>query len=138
MNGIEKVIEYIKAEAAAECEDIRKKAAEECERIRAGYTRMEQDEYWKYLSVGAKEAEQRIEQLTDLAGQESKKQVLATQREMVDAAFELAVKKLLEIPVNDYLALLSGLGVASDCSPEALVELYKEDLTPDVTASLFD
>lgn len=138
MNGIENIIERISAQSAAECDEIAQNALEECERVRADYAKMEQDEYWKRLAAGAKEAEQRLEQLNNLADQESKKQVLLTQREMADAAFDLAARKLLELPAGEYSALLESLGIDGDCDAYALVARYKEELMPDVMVSLFN
>lgn len=138
MNGIEGIIEYIKLQSAAECEAITAEAAQECERIRTEYARTEQDEYWKYLGIGAKETEQRLAQLNDLAEQEAKKQVFITQQEMVEAAFTLAAGKINELPGEEYSGLLEKLGVESDCGAEALVGRYKEELYAEVMAALFD
>ena len=138
MNGIENVIARIKAESAAECEDIAQKSVEDCERIRAEYAQAEQDEYWKYLGAGAKDTEKRLEQLNDLAAQESKKQVLVTQQEMVEAAFALAAEKLRKLPGDEYQAILLRLNMKADASPSALLAKYKEKLSPSVLAALFD
>ena len=138
MNGIEAVISKIKTETAAECEEIAKKAAEECARITAEYSKKEQDEYWKYLGEGAKETEKRLEQLSDLADQESKKQIIATREEMAEAAFALATEKLENMPENEYAALAAKHGMAPGAAPAELVAKYKEKLSRVVASALFD
>lgn len=138
MNGIEDVIAHIKAESERQCAEIERDAAAECERIRANYSQMEQDEYWKYLGAGAKETEKRLEQLNSLAEQESHKRLTATQTEMADSAFDLAVEKLRQAPASSYQALLSKLGPETDCTAESLIANYKESMITDVISALFD
>jgi vacuolar-type H+-ATPase subunit E/Vma4 len=138
LEGIERVVEQIKIDAAAECERIAQEAAEECARIRAQYAQTEQDEYWKMLGTGAKETEKRVGQLNDLASQESKKQVLATQQEMIDATFDLAQEKLLNLSKREYAAILERHSIKSDCMPDALIARFKEELSPEVSAALFE
>jgi V/A-type H+-transporting ATPase subunit E len=138
MNGIENIIEHIQLQSDIECEEIVREAVEECERIRAEYARKEQDEYWKHINIGAKETERRLGQLGDLADQEAKKQIDALHREMVTAAFDLAITKLLELPEHEYTELLVRHDVNTDCSAADLISKYKEELTPHVISALFD
>ena len=138
MNGLEKIIEYIKADSDAQCAEIERDAAAECERVRSEYAKKEQDEYWKYLGVGAKEAEQRLAQLNELADHESKRQIILTQQEMVDAAFSLAAAKLTELPENEYIELLAKYGADPELSAEDFIAQFREDMTSDVRAALFD
>jgi len=138
MNGIDKVIDHIKSEAAALSEEITRSAAEQCERLRAQYAQTEQDEYWKSIDAGTKEAERRMERLNTLAEMESNKQILATQQEMITEAFELAAKKLSELHKADYAALLNRLSMKSGTSPEDVVARYKSELSPRVASALFN
>lgn len=137
MNGLEKLTEYIKSETKAECEDITRKAAEECERIRAEYAKAEQDEYWNTINIGTKEAERRMERLSTLAEMEANKQVLATQQEMIAEAFDLAAKKLLELPEKEYSALLAKLNMKAGTNASDVVAKYKNELSPRVASVLF-
>ena len=135
--NIDKIISHIKAEADLENAEIIQNAVDECNRIRAEFAKTEQDEYWKYLAAGAKETEQMLEQLNGLAAQEAKKQLLATQQEMVDAAFALAAEKLRELPERKFREILKKHKLAAGSSTEALVAHFKEDLSPTVFQSLF-
>jgi len=138
MNNIEKIIEYIKAQNIAECEDISQTAADECEHIHAEFARLEQDEYWKAIDVGTKETEQRLESLKELAAAEAKKQIDSLHNEMLDEAFALAAQKLLALPKGDFDALLIRLGTPPGISPDALLSRYRAELAPDVISTLFD
>jgi len=197
MTGIEKILAHIEAESMAECAQIDRAASEECGRIREKYAQAERDEYERLIDAGTKEAKHRLERLGNLAALEAKKQVLVTCHEMVDAAFELAAKKLRTLPeYTEFLARLAAAATitgeeaivfsASDlkkighevqsaanaalnaggktarltlseksadisggfilyggdfvvnCSIEALIERYRSELTPEVSAMLFD
>jgi len=127
MNGIEKILEHISSESAAECAAIEKSAVEECERIRAEYARAEQDEYWELINSGTKEAERRLQRMGSLAALESKKLVLATQQEMIAAAFELAVKQILELPERDYVDFLAKLACTASLNGTETIILSKSD-----------
>ena len=127
MNGIEKILTHIKSESDAECEAIAATAAKECERIRAEYSKMEQDEYWKLVNTGAKEAERRLERLGSLAVLESKKHVLMTQQEMVTEAFEHAAKALIGLPENDYVRFLAKQACAASLSGAEAIILSPSD-----------
>ena len=127
MNGIEKIIEHIKAKSAAECQAISKSAEDECARIRAEYKQAEQDEYWKAMGAGTKEAERRLERLNSLAALESKKKVLATQQEMIAEAFEHAAKKLLSLPETEYIAFLAKLACKASLTGTETIYLSASD-----------
>jgi len=138
MRNIEKITEYIKTQTIAECEEISRTAAEDCERIRAEFNQAERDEYWKFIDIGTKEAERRLESLKELAAAEAKKQIDALQTEMLDEAFTLAAGQFLGLPGADYKKILKKLGIDTECGPDALLARYKDELTPDVISALFD
>ncbi|MDR0491631.1 MAG: hypothetical protein LBH28_10360 [Oscillospiraceae bacterium] len=127
MNGIEKILEHIKSESAAECNAIAQSAAEECERIRAEYAQTEQDEYRELVNNGAREAERKLERQSSLAALESKKLVLATQQEMIAAAFELAATLILKLPEREYIEFLAKLACTAALTGTEKIFLSKAD-----------
>ena len=128
MNGIEKILEHISSESATECAAIAKDAADECERVRAEYAKAEQDQYWELVNNGTKEAERRLERMNSLAALESKKHVLATQQDMIVAAFDLAANKLLDLPDSDYVEFLAKLACSASLTGTEKVVLSSSDL----------
>ena len=128
MNGIDKIIGHINSESASECDSIAKTAAEECDQIRADYAKAEQDQYWQLINEGTKDAERRLERLNSLAALESKKHVLATQQELIVAAFDLAAKKLLELPRQEYVTFLAKLASAAAITGTESIVLSASDL----------
>ena len=127
MNGIEKIIEYIRSESKAECEAIETAAAEECARIRSEHAKTEQEEYWKMIDAGRKEADLRLSRLNSLAALEAKKQILMTQQEMVSSVFELAVWKLVDLPKDEYISLLAKLACSVSASGDETIILSRSD-----------
>ena len=127
MNGIEKILDHIKAESDAQCEEIERAAAEERERIAADYADKERDEYRKLLDAGANEAQRRLERLNSIAALESKKHVLMTQQEMVTVAFEQAANKLLELPKSEYVSFLAKHAAAASLSGVEQIVLSPAD-----------
>jgi V/A-type H+-transporting ATPase subunit E len=113
-NGIEKIIDHIEAEAAAERAAILAEADARCEEILASYAKTAAEEYQKIVSAGAAEAQQRISRLGSTAALEAKKQVLAAKQEMVNAAFERAAELLIGLNEDRYVPLLARL--AADAS----------------------
>jgi V/A-type H+-transporting ATPase subunit E len=113
MNGIQKIIERIEADAAAERADLTAEAEARCAEIEAKYAQTAQAEYQKVITNGEKTAGQRLERRASVAAIEAKKQVLTTKQEMVQAAFERAVQLLAELPDEQYTALLAGLASAA-------------------------
>lgn len=109
MNGIQKIIDHIKADAEAECALIAAQAEISCAEMSAVYAKSEQSAYEKIVSDGAKKAEQQLERLTSVAALEAKKQVLATKQEMVLATFERAAELLSDLPDDRYVPLLARL-----------------------------
>ncbi len=114
MNGIQKIIDRIEADAAAEQAQIKADAEARCAEIEAQYTETAQAEYQKIITDGEKLIKQRLERQTSAAALEAKKQVLAAKQEMVQAAFERAARLLSELPDAQYIKLLAQL--AADAS----------------------
>jgi len=138
MNNINKITEYIKAEAEAQCKEIAHKAAEECERILTGSAQAEQAEYWKAINAGTRETEQRLKLLGNLAADEADKQIAALHQEMLDEAFAMAAQKLGELPKKEYGELLKRLALDPGCSAEVVVSTYKNALSLSVVSALFE
>jgi len=108
MNGIDNIIERIKADTEDEIKALEAETQKACEEITSGYEARRQDVYWARLRVGTKAAEQRLERLRGMAEMEAKKQLLALRQEMVAMAFDLAVKRLSTLPEDEYVELLAG------------------------------
>ncbi|MDR2357281.1 MAG: hypothetical protein LBD92_04245 [Oscillospiraceae bacterium] len=111
MDGIQKIIDRIDADSAAERAEITAQAERQCAEIKAEYSKAEQDAYWKIVSEGAREAEQRVERLGSIAKLEAKKQILAAKQELVSRAFDRAAELIAQMPADRYVSFLVDLAV---------------------------
>lgn len=138
MQSFDKILDYIKHESESECKEIALNATRECERIKSDFSKKEQDAYWNCVSQGAKEVEERVSQLSELAAQQARKMVEATEQDMLDEVLELTTRKLSSLPTRNYKELLKKLNIEEGCRPEYLVHQYRNELAPTVISALFD
>ena len=113
MNGIEKITERIAAQSDADVKALMDRANAQAKAIYDGYQAAADQEC---------EAAQRLERLGSVAQLVARKLQLKTKQEMLAEAYDLAYKKLLELPEDQYAQLLTRLAVnASQTGTEALV-----------------
>lgn len=111
MNGIEKIIDRISGDARREIDDVLAQARAQAEEITAQYQAQAKAEADDILVRGEKAAEERGERLASVAQLECRKGVLAAKQEVIDEAFQLAMKKLVALPQPEYISLLVDLAV---------------------------
>ena len=122
MNGIEKItariredgqkeIDAVLAEARAQAAEITAKAQAEAKAAAA-----------EVLAQGRRAAAEREDRMVSTAQMECRKAVLAAKQDVIEEAFQAAHKKLLELPSEQYVALLAELAAqASVTGKEKLV-----------------
>ena len=120
MTGIEKITGRIEADARAEAANIAAEANAKCAEIRAEYEKKAEDAYWETLRSGVKECEDRADRLGRLAGMEARKSTLNLKQTMVGEAFDLAVKKICEMPQGDYVTAMAKLAAKAASGREAV------------------
>ena len=122
MNGIEKITERIAAQSDADVKALMDRANAQATAIYNGYQAAADHDYANTLKKGESDAAQRVERLGSVAQLEARKLQLKTKQEMLAKAYDLAYKKLLELPEDQYAQLLTRLAVnASQTGTEALV-----------------
>ena len=105
MNGIEKLIQQIDADAKTEIDAIQAQAQAEAAELTAQYAQQAEREKQEILARGRKAAAEREERLVGVAQLEARKQLLEVKQEML----EKALQDLLNLPEKDYVELLSKL-----------------------------
>lgn len=111
MNGIEKIIDRISGDAQAEIDAILNEARAQAAEITAKYEAQAKAEAEEVLTRGKRAAAEREERLVSVAQLECRKGMLAAKQEVIDATFQLALKKLLDLPQEECVALLTDLAV---------------------------
>lgn len=122
MNGIEKIIDRISGDAQREVDDVLAQAKAQAAEITAKYQAQAKAEADDILARGEKAAAERGERLASVAQLECRKEVLRAKQEVVEEAFQLAMKKLTELPQEKCVALLADLAVqAASKGTESLI-----------------
>ena len=122
MNGIEKIIDRISGDAQREVDDVLASAKAQAAEITAKYQAQAKAEADDILARGEKAAAERGERLASVAQLECRKEVLRAKQEVVEEAFQLAMKKLTELPQEKCVALLADLAAqAASKGTEALI-----------------
>lgn len=114
MKGTEKIIAHIRSDAEAKAAAILAQAEQQCAVIREDYDKQAKAVYADKVRSGVKECEDRVDSMGRIAQMEAKKSILALKQEMVSECFVKARGMLVELPEEQYVALLAKL--AADAS----------------------
>ena len=109
MNGIEKIIGLIQAEAQAEIDTVLEKARADAAEITARYQDQSEAEAADLELKNQKNAAEHEERLISVAQMESRKVVLQVKQEMIEKAYALALKKLCSMQEDQYIEVLKQL-----------------------------
>ena len=127
MNGIEKITGQIDADVQKEIDAALDQARAQAKEIEARYESQAQTQGEALRRKGEQDAALRRERLVDVARLEARKTLLAAKQALVGQAFDLALKKLLELPDQEYIALLAKLAVAASRTGREQVILSQKD-----------
>ena len=127
MNGIEKITGQIDADVQKEIDAALNQARAQAKEIEARYESQAQTQGEALRRKGEQDAALRQERLVDVARLEARKTLLAAKQDMVGQAFDLALKKLLELPDQEYIALLAKLAVAASRTGREQVIFSQKD-----------
>ena len=127
MNGIEKITSQIDADVQKEIGAALDQARAQAKEIEARYESQAQTQGEALRRKGEQDAALRRERLVDVARLEARKTLLAAKQDLVGQAFDLALKKLLELPDQEYIALLAKLTVAASRTGREQVIFSQKD-----------
>ena len=122
MNGIEKITARIQEDSQKEIDAILAEARAQADAITAKAQAEAKAAADEVLSQGRRAAAEREDRMASTAQMECRKAVLAAKQDVIEEAFQLAHKKLLELPSEKYVELLANLAVqASVTGKEKLI-----------------
>ena len=107
MNGIDKITARIVADAQQEAEILLAEAKVEGQEIIERHDRQAQDQYWKLVTAGRREADGKADRMRRMASMEARKQVLGLKQELVEEALDRTVQYFLDLPEDQYVDLLA-------------------------------
>ena len=129
MDGIEKITGRINEDVQREIDALTADARREADEITARYQAQADRESAEIVERGRKAAAEREERLGSVAQLEARKLELAAKQEMLQRAFDAALEKLLTLPEEQYIALLSALAVKAARTGKEQVILSQKDRT---------
>ena len=109
MNGIDKITQRIGADTQAEIDRILADAAAQAEAAADKFRTQAEAEDRDLLAKSERTAAEREERLVSAAQMEARKVTLSARQEMVERAYELALKTLCTLPQERYTAVLTDL-----------------------------
>lgn len=127
MNGIEKITGQIDADVQKEIDAALDQARAQAKEIGDRYASQAEAQAEAIRRKGEQDAALRRERLVDVARLEARKTLLAAKQDLVGQAFDLALKKLLELPDQEYIALLAKLAVAASRTGREQVIFSQKD-----------
>lgn len=127
MNGIEKITGQIDADVQKEIDAALDQARAQAQEIEARYASQAEAQAEAIRRKGEQDSALRQERLVDVAKLEARKTLLAAKQDMVGQAFDLALKKLLALPDQEYIALLAKLAVAASRTGREQVIFSQKD-----------
>lgn len=127
MKGTEKIIAHIRSDAEQSCAEILQKAQEQSDAIRADYARKAADAYAEKIRAGVKATADQADSAARLSRMEARKELLALKQEMIARSFDEAEKKLVSLPDEQYISLLSRLAAQASVTGDEEIILSAAD-----------
>ena len=121
MNGIEKIIQRMEADAKAERDSITAAAQTQADAIRHDYqvtaATMQQDAQVRRLAQNA----ERLEHLNGSSQMACRQRTLAAKQAVIDEAFARAAQELTQLPREQYVPLLASLAAENGAGDEEII-----------------
>ena len=127
MKGTEKIIAHIRADAEAQSSAVLAQAEQRCAEIRGAYEQQAKDAYAEKIRAGVKANQDRLESMERLAKMEGRKAILALKQDMVSESFDRAVGQLVNLPEDQYAALLARLAAQASVTGDEQIVLNARD-----------
>ena len=127
MKGTEKIIAHIRADAEAQTAAILAQAEQRCAEIRGVYEQKAKDAYAEKIRAGVKTNQDRLESMDRLTKMEGRKAILALKQDMVSESFDRAVEQLVNLPEEQYVALLARLAAQASVTGDEEIVLNARD-----------
>ena len=127
MKGTEKIIAHIQADAEAQADAILAQAEQNCASIRAAWDQKAKDAYAEKIRVGVKANQDRLDSMERLAKMEGRKAILGVKQDLVAESFDRAAEQLVNLPEEQYVALLAKLAAEASVTGEEEIVLNARD-----------
>lgn len=127
MNGIERILQRIEAEAQAERDQLLKAAHEEAEQIRSRYQAQAEQEAAEQEAKRQRAAQEQEERLISVAQMEARKTLLAAKQALVEQAYSQALERLRSLSEAERIPVLADLLARASSNGQEEVIVSPED-----------
>lgn len=127
MKGTEKIIAHIRSDAEAKAAAILAQAEQQCAVIREDYEKQAKTVYTDKVRSGVRECEDRVDSMGRIAQMEAKKSILSLKQEMVSEGFAKAQQMIVDLPEDEYVALLAKLAANAAVTGDEKIVLNERD-----------
>ena len=127
MKGTEKIIAHIRADAKSQADAVLAKAEEQAAQIRADFDKQAAQVYAEKVRAGTKACQDQMDSVQRIANMEAKKSLLGVKQEMVSESFDRAVDQLVNLPEEQYVALLARLAAQASVTGDEQIVLNARD-----------
>ncbi|MDO4354175.1 MAG: V-type ATP synthase subunit E [Clostridia bacterium] len=127
MNGIDRITDRIEADAREQAKAIIAEAEAKCAEIRKENEKKAQERYLELIRNGTKDCESGLERRKSAAEMDAKKSVLALKQDCVAEAFDMAKRRLADMPKDSYVGFLASLAASAAADGSGEIVLSARD-----------
>lgn len=127
MNGIDRITDRIEADAREQAKAIIAEAEAKCAEIRKENEKKAQERYLQLIRNGTKDCESGLERRKSAAEMDAKKSVLALKQDCVAEAFDMAKRRLADMPEDSYVGFLASLAASAAADGSGEIVLSTRD-----------
>lgn len=127
MNGIDRITDRIEADAREQAKAIIAEAEAKCAEIRKENEKKAQERYLELIRNGTKDCESGLERRKSAAEMDAKKSVLALKQDCVAEAFDMAKRRLADMPEDSYVGFLASLAASAAADGSGEIVLSARD-----------
>ena len=127
MNGIDRLTDRIEADAREQAKAIIAEAEAKCAEIRMLSETKGQERYLQPIRNGTKDCESGLERRKSAAEMDAKKSVLALKQDCVAEAFDMAKRRLADMPEDSYVGFLASLAASAAADGSGEIVLSARD-----------
>lgn len=127
MNGIDRITDRIEADAREQAKAIIAEVEAKCAEIRKENEKKAQERYLQLIRNGTKDCESGLERRKSAAEMDAKKSVLALKQDCVAEAFDMAKRRLADMPEDSYVGFLASLAASAAADGSGEIVLSARD-----------
>ena len=135
MTGTKRIVSHIEAEVQAEIDAVLTQAQANAAEITAEYAKKAEAEAAELIRAGKESADQRVQRQERTTRLEARKDILGLKQELVSAAYDKAMKAILALDEDKYVAFLAAqAGAAALTGREEIIPHFDHVRKIDVIA----